>query len=162
MMSFLLFSLLCLPDLSRVTQVRNLGLVAKKTPRETLPYCLEDQEKEKLRASFTTRSAPVLGMQYSGRGVSIQNLNNTILNRGCGERDCRGSPPIFLRFFLPIRPHGWPHHAMQVTKLLTETCLYSQRMKKRGPWDSESVREILESRKIDKRIPNSFGRLTHD
>ena len=69
---------------------------------------------------------------------------------------------FFLCFFLPIWPHGWPHHAMQVTKLLTETCLYSQRMKKRGPWDSESVREILESRKIDKGIPNSFHRLTHD
>ena len=143
--------------------MRNLGLVAKKTPRETMPYCLEDQEKEKLRASFTTRSAPVLGMQYSGHGVSIQNLNNTIPNRGCGERDCRGSPTIFSSvFFLPIQPHGWPQHAMQVTKLLTETCLYSQRMKKRGAWDSESVREILESRKIDKGIPNSFHRLTHD
>ena len=53
--------------------------------------------------------------------------------------------------------------AMQVTKLLKETCLYSsQRMrKKRGPWEPEKVREISESRNIEKGKHNSLYKLTH-
>lgn len=186
-MSFLLFFLFSSQLPPREAQVRHRR---QKIPRETVSYCPAGQEKGHLRAgkrggnlffflfSFPTLSqgqpqswscATVVVMEQASEtsqdklSFSTEELGKEVLS----PMDCRGTPVVFFFSLFShclapwLAPVMQNCMAVQVAKILRETCFQSHRTRKGGLWVPESVREILESRKTDKGIPNCLYELTH-